>query len=63
MRAEGEALKSVVFMFSGQGSQYYQMGRDLMRNLPSFRKWMEKLDGMFRDIDRDVHNRNHLSGR
>lgn len=43
-------MKSVVFMFSGQGSQYYQMGRDLMRNLPSFRKWMEKLDGMFRDL-------------
>ncbi len=36
--------KPVVFMFSGQGSQYYQMGKDLFDQNPVFRKWMLRLD-------------------
>lgn len=36
----------VVFMFSGQGSQYYQMGRGLYRKDPVFRGWMQKLDSL-----------------
>jgi trans-AT polyketide synthase/acyltransferase/oxidoreductase domain-containing protein len=37
-------VKKVVFLFSGQGSQYYQMGRELYENHPVFKESMEKLD-------------------
>lgn len=33
-----------IFMFSGQGSQYYQMGRPLYDANPVFRHWMDRLD-------------------
>ncbi|WP_229518655.1 acyltransferase domain-containing protein [Massilia sp. PAMC28688] len=33
-----------VFMFSGQGSQYYQMGKALFDQQPVFRRHMEQLD-------------------
>ncbi|HBV96376.1 MAG: acyltransferase [Peptococcaceae bacterium BICA1-7] len=36
--------KPVVFMFSGQGSQYYQMGNELYLQNPVFREWMNRLD-------------------
>ncbi|MEW6381641.1 MAG: acyltransferase domain-containing protein [bacterium] len=29
-----------IFMFSGQGSHYYQMGREIFEQNPVFRKWM-----------------------
>ena len=38
--------KSVVFLFSGQGSQYYQMGKMLYEHQPVFRDCMERLDVM-----------------
>ncbi len=31
----------VVFMFSGQGSQYYHMGKELYDNHPRFKLWMD----------------------
>ena len=34
----------VVFMFSGQSSQYYQMGRELYHSHPRFRMWMDHCD-------------------
>lgn len=33
-----------VFMFSGQGSQYFQMGKGLYENNQTFRAWMQRLD-------------------
>lgn len=33
-----------VFMYSGQGSQYYQMGRALYESDKVFKYWMDKLD-------------------
>ncbi|WP_226001954.1 acyltransferase domain-containing protein [Paenibacillus sp. BJ-4] len=42
--------KSVVFMFSGQGSQYYGMGKELYMLNSVFRKWMTRLDEIHTDI-------------
>lgn len=36
--------KPVVFMFSGQGSQYFHMGRELLNGNAVFREWMQRLD-------------------
>lgn len=38
--------KLIVFMFSGQGSQYYQMGHDLYLGNQNFKKWMDYLDNI-----------------
>jgi acyl transferase domain-containing protein len=37
-------IKKTVFMFCGQGSQYFQMGRSLFDDNAAFRGWMLKLD-------------------
>jgi bacillaene synthase trans-acting acyltransferase len=39
-----------VFMFSGQGSQYYQMGRQLFEENRVFREWMMRLDNLVQRI-------------
>lgn len=39
-----------VFMFSGQGSQYYQMGRTLFASNPIFRKHLHELDEIVRSV-------------
>lgn len=36
--------KPIIFMFSGQGSQYYQMGKELYENHTQFRNWMDYCD-------------------
>jgi acyl transferase domain-containing protein len=39
-----------VFMFSGQGSQYYQMAQQLYAGNDAFRAWMTRLDNLLYDI-------------
>lgn len=36
--------RTTIFMFSGQGSQYYHMGKELMESNTVFQTWMRKLD-------------------
>ncbi|HEU4888431.1 MAG TPA: acyltransferase domain-containing protein [Thermoanaerobaculia bacterium] len=42
------AASSTVFMFSGQGSQYFQMGRELFEKNDIFRNCMTRLDDVAR---------------
>jgi trans-AT polyketide synthase/acyltransferase/oxidoreductase domain-containing protein len=42
--------KHVIFMFSGQGSHYYQMGKDLYDSHPIFRSQMERGDAIMRQL-------------
>src|SRR5262245_63688851 len=41
-------LSATVFMFSGQGSQYFHMGRALYDDNDTFRDWMIRLDDIAR---------------
>jgi acyl transferase domain-containing protein len=41
-------LSPTVFMFSGQGSQYFHMGRALYDDNDTFRDWMVRLDDIVR---------------
>lgn len=43
-------MKRVVWMFSGQGSQYFNMGRDLYDADPEFRAQMQRCDETYRAI-------------
>jgi bacillaene synthase trans-acting acyltransferase len=42
--------EKTVFMFSGQGSQYFQMGRQLFERNPTFRDCMLRLDAIAREL-------------
>lgn len=42
--------QKIVFMFPGQGAQYYQMGKELFENNPVFKKWMLDLDIIAKDL-------------
>lgn len=39
---------TIVFMFSGQGSQYFKMGGELYQKHPRFRAWMDYCDDLVR---------------
>lgn len=47
---EIEPPSKTAFLFSGQGSQHFQMGRALFEHVPAFRQWMLRLDGVVRDL-------------
>lgn len=58
------AAVKTVFMFSGQGSQYYQMGRTLFEREPVFRETMSELDQIVERLsDRSVVHELYHSGR
>jgi len=40
----------IIFMFSGQGSHYYQMGRELYNQEPVFKRKLQAAEAIFRDI-------------
>ncbi|HKP98205.1 MAG TPA: acyltransferase domain-containing protein [Fibrobacteria bacterium] len=42
--------RRIVFMFSGQGSQYYKMGDELYRNHPGFRRHMDRCEAIARPL-------------
>jgi len=48
----GEALdrSGPVFVFSGQGTQWWGMGRELIRSQPLFRSKIEECDAIFRSL-------------
>ena len=48
-RDSGVAMRNV-FMFSGQGSQYFQMGRPLYEQGGTFARWMRRMDTAVRDL-------------
>jgi len=41
-------ISETVFMFSGQGSQYFQMGKELFEKNTTFRNWMLRLEDIAR---------------
>jgi bacillaene synthase trans-acting acyltransferase len=43
-------MKKSVWMFPGQGAQYYQMGRDLFNREPAFREFFEKGDKLAKPL-------------
>ncbi|MBN3526382.1 acyltransferase domain-containing protein [Paenibacillus apiarius] len=42
--------QNIMFMYPGQGSQYFGMARTLFIESAIFRRWMEKLDGVVESI-------------
>lgn len=53
LKSHGQSrLPTTVFMFSGQGSQYFHMGRALFERHEVFREWMLHLDGIARKLCR-----------
>lgn len=43
-------LHKIVYCFSGQGSQYYKMGKELYAENSHFRFWMNHLDGIVQSL-------------
>lgn len=45
-----DPARKLIFMFAGQGSHYFQMGRELYEGQPAFLRELELLNTMARDI-------------
>jgi len=43
-------MKKMIWMFAGQGSQYYKMGRELYEHEPVFRQFMERADHLVQEL-------------
>jgi acyl transferase domain-containing protein len=54
-------MRSIVFMYSGQGSQYYHMGAQLYERCEHFRVNMETLDSYFNEYTGDSVLKNIFS--
>ncbi len=50
MKTDYSGDKRVILMFSGQGPDYYQMGRDLYEHHPVFANWMRRGDEVVEDV-------------
>jgi acyl transferase domain-containing protein len=46
----------IVFLFGGQGSQYYQMGLRLYENDPVFKFWLNKSSEIIKELDPDYRD-------
>jgi acyl transferase domain-containing protein len=49
MISDAEATDPIVWMFPGQGVQYFQMGRALYDGNDTFRSWIDRLDAVAAD--------------
>jgi len=43
-------MKKMIWMFAGQGAQYYQMGRELYEGEPVFRQFVERADDQVQQL-------------
>jgi acyl transferase domain-containing protein len=43
-------VKKMIWMFAGQGAQYYQMGRELYEREPVFRQFLERADRLVQEL-------------
>jgi acyl transferase domain-containing protein len=43
-------VKKMIWMFAGQGTQYYQMGRELYEREPVFRQFLERADRLVQEL-------------
>lgn len=41
---------SLIFVFTGQGAQWAQMGKSLIQNIPSFRDSIQKMDAFLQTL-------------
>ena len=44
-----ESSMETIFLYSGQGSQYYSMGKELYETNETFRKWLHQLNDVVRE--------------